>query len=402
LKEVGNVHQSPRTVAFIPARGGSKSIPLKNIREIAGKPLIYWVIEAALGCPDIETVYVATDSDKIARCVEATNQSRVVVIARSPATCTDEASSESALLEFCEGRDFEQVFFIQATSPLLTSADLSNAWETYRCSGCDSLLSLVRQKRFVWRASKEGLASPVNYDPLQRPRRQEFAGYLMENGAFYISKRSRILDSQCRISGRIGFYEMPEETAVEIDEPVDWIVTEQILLDREQKKKRQLLTNVRMLVMDIDGVLTDSGMYYSETGDEMKKFSTRDGKGIELIQQAGFATGIITSENVQMVRRRADKLKIKYVMTGIRDKEAALRQMAAEAGRTPQEILYVGDDVNDLPAINIAGISACPSDAVAAVKQRADWVCHNRGGQGAVREICDMLLRLRVTESEGR
>lgn len=386
------MHSDKRVVAFIPVRGGSKSIPMKNIKPLAGKPLVHWTIEAALGCEAIDTVFVATDSDIIAACVNSLGDSRVQVIGRSQETCTDTASSESALLEFCANADCSHVIFIQATSPLLTSADLSAAWEKYQSNRFDSLLSLVRQKHFIWQEEPDGTAAPINYHPLKRPRRQDFSGYLMENGAFYISERTMILDSGCRISGTIGCYEMPEETYIDLDEPIDWLVTEQLLLARKRTSLSAACRDIQMLVTDVDGVLTDAGMYYAENGDELKKFNTRDGKGLELIRSKGIKTGIITSENTQIVSRRAAKLRFDFVMQGITDKEEALRRMAGKAGIDLSRILYVGDDVNDLPALRIAGLTACPGDAVEAVRQSVDLLLTSRGGEGVVRELCELLL----------
>jgi len=379
-------------VAFIPVRGGSKSIPFKNIKPLAGKPLVHWSIEAALGCSAIDMVFVATDSERIAECVTSLGSERIKVIGRSPETCTDEASSESALLEFCNNIQCSHVLFIQATSPLLTAGDLNGAWDKFKTSQCDSLLSLVRQKQFIWQKTEHETVEPANYNPLTRPRRQEFSGHLMENGAFYISSRDSILSTGCRISGRITHYEMPEEAYIDLDEPIDWLVTEHLLNARLQKHASIRLKDIRMLVTDVDGVLTDAGMYYSEKGDELKKFNTRDGKGLELLRQAGFKTGIITSENTTMVSRRAAKLKFDHVMQGIIDKENALRLMADEAGLELSQILYIGDDVNDLPAINMAGVSACPADAVDEVKKVADIILTAKGGGGAVREVCGLLI----------
>ncbi|MBU1007676.1 acylneuraminate cytidylyltransferase family protein [Candidatus Dependentiae bacterium] len=220
-------------VAFIPARGGSKSIPLKNIKLLAGKPLIFWAIEAALKTSCINHVYVSTDCKKIKSCVEKINNKKVSIISRSLKTATDTASSESALLEFCDNYQFEHVFFIQATSPLLTENDLSNAWKKYQKNDFDSLLSVVKQKRFIWEESS-GIGKPKNYEPANRPRRQEFDGFFVENGAFYLSSRQTIISSKCRISGRVGLYEMSEETYFEIDEPADWTVVENLL----KKKSR--------------------------------------------------------------------------------------------------------------------------------------------------------------------
>ena len=215
-----------KLVAFIPARGGSKSIPLKNIKPIAGKPLIYWTIEAALNTSCIEQVFVSTDCEKIKSCVEQLGNKKVSVISRSPETATDTASSESALLEFCQNHDFDDVFFIQATSPLLTAQNLSGAWRKYK--NFDSMVSVVRQKRFIWH-KKDSCSIAQNYDFKSRPRRQDFDGFLVENGAFYLSSRKKILESGCRISGNIGLYEMPEKTYFEIDEPEDWVIVEKFL-----------------------------------------------------------------------------------------------------------------------------------------------------------------------------
>ena len=223
------------TVAFIPARGGSKSIPLKNIKPLAGKPLIYWTIEASINASCIDHVYVSTDSTDIKDCVLKLHSPKVSVIDRTRATATDTASSESALLEFCENHIFDHVFFIQATSPLLTTRDLSLAWEKYKKNKLDSLLSVVRQKRFIWTEDENNIGKPQNYNPLQRPRRQDFEGFFVENGAFYLSSLQAILQSQCRISGKIGLHEMSEQTYFEIDEPHDWNIVEKF----KEKEREQ-------------------------------------------------------------------------------------------------------------------------------------------------------------------
>lgn len=221
-------------IAFIPVRGGSKSIPLKNIKELCGKPLVYWTVKAAALAKGIDKVYVSTDSDAIRDAVEKFEFDNVEVVGRSPETASDTASTESAMLEFAEEYDFENMILIQATSPLLTAEDLEGGLELYHQENTDSVLSVVRQKRFHWAVNEEGIAHPTNYDYLNRPRRQEFDGYLVENGAFYITSRERLLDSKCRISGNIRVYEMSEDTFVEIDEPADWLIVEKFMKKRIQ------------------------------------------------------------------------------------------------------------------------------------------------------------------------
>ena len=165
-----------KNLAFIPVRGGSKSIPLKNIKNFCGKPLVYWTAKAANDCPQIDEVFIATDSEKISETVKAFQLEKVKVIDRSEETAKDTASTESAMMEFAEKFSFDNIILIQATSPLLKTEDLNGGLEKFFQGNYDSLLSVVRQKRFIWQEIDEN-AVPQNYNPMQRPRRQEWNGF---------------------------------------------------------------------------------------------------------------------------------------------------------------------------------------------------------------------------------
>lgn len=223
-----------KVVGFIPLRGGSKSIPRKNIKLIGGYPLCYWVIKAAVRCSIIDKIFIATNDSEITKVINDFGFEKVQVIGRSEDSETDVASSEKVLIEFCQTYLFDSVFFIQATSPLLSHKNLSQASEALKQGKYDSMLSVVRQKRFIWQQNQQGVAAPVNYQLSNRPRRQDMAGFFIENGAFYLSTRLSILESRCRLSGKIGIYEMPEESYHEIDEIHDWIIAEQLLLKRTE------------------------------------------------------------------------------------------------------------------------------------------------------------------------
>lgn len=216
-------------VSLIPLRGGSKSIPMKNIKLLANKPLAAWTLEAAVGCSAINKVYVSTDNIEIAEVVQGLGLG-IQVIMRPEEFATDEASTESVMLHFMNQADFDVLVTIQATSPLLTSSDLNQALVQFHDQQLDSMLSAVRTKRFFWHDDY----SPINYDPLHRPRRQDFCGTLMENGAFYITQRDILQRHRCRLGGKIGIYEMHESTAVEIDEPGDWERLERLMLQRQE------------------------------------------------------------------------------------------------------------------------------------------------------------------------
>ncbi len=161
----------------------------------------------------------------------------------------------------------------------------------------------------------------------------------------------------------------------------------------QSKSLNSKLIKVKLLVMDVDGTLTDSSMYYSERGEELKRFSTRDGMGIALLHKSNIDTAIVTSENSPIARARAEKLNIRHVVLGCRDKLSALEKLAKKHSIALENIAYIGDDINDLHAIGVAGVSACPSDAVKVIKESTDYICKAKGGRGAVREFAELILK---------
>ncbi len=378
-------------VAFIPVRGGSKSIPLKNIKEIAQHPLVYWVTKAANDSQSIDKVYIATDCEAIGNVVRKFDLPKVEVIGRSKESATDTASTETAMIEFAQEYEFDTLFLIQATSPLLTADDLDGGFELYNKENTDSVLSVVRQKRFCWRTDERGIASPINYDFSRRPRRQEFEGYLVENGAFYITSRNNLLKDKNRLSGKIRAYEMKEDSYFEIDEPSDWIIIENQLLKREEKNK-QALPIIKMFLTDCDGVLTDGGMYYSEKGDELKKFNTKDGVALRMLHEKGVITGIITGETMELNNRRAQKLCVDEIYGGVNNKLDVILQLSNKYGIPLDNIAYVGDDLNDLDAIKAVGFGCTVADGTSEVKQEAKYISKAYGGHGAIREIAEVII----------
>lgn len=379
-----------RWVAYMALRGGSRSIPGKNIRLLAGRPLFAWALGAALDSDCFDEVWVGTDAEPICSAVEQCFPGRVRLFRRGPATCTDEASTESALLEFAAATGFDVLCTIQATSPLTRPDDFRAACHRFREQNADSLLTATRVQRFYW--THDGRA--LNYDPRNRPRRQDFRGSLMENGAFYLTRRTVLEADQCRLGGRIAIHEMSTESTVEIDEPADWPIVERLL--RQSRLNPESLARVRALVVDVDGTLTDGGMYYDANGEAMKKFNTRDAHGMKCLQQAGLQVGVITAERSAVVDARMRKLGIQHYLPGQHDKRAALEALVAQWGCALEDLAYVGDDLTDLPAFEAAGVACCPADAVDAVRTRADYVTALPGGAGAVREVCELLLAART------
>lgn len=379
-------------IAFIPARCGSKSIPFKNIKIFCGKPLIYWSLKPLNESELIDQIIVATDCDKVKDVVESFDFEKVRIYTRSKENAQDHSTTESVILEYLDYapcKEEDNLVLVQVTSPLTERKDFEEALNKYNNEKPDSLLSCVRTKRFVWDDS----GKPINYDYKNRPRRQDFKGLLVENGAFYISSIGNIVKNKNRISGQISVYEMDEYKYTEIDEEDDWILAE--ALKRKYQLSKIHNSKIKILLSDVDGTLTDAGMYYSENGDELKKFNTRDGKGFEMLKKRGVKVGIITSENTRLVEKRARKLKVDFLYQGLQHSEKliAVKDICVQEKVSLKEVAYIGDDINDLELLSQVGHPACPNNAVVSIKKIPNInIMNTDGGNGAVREFIDTII----------
>lgn len=374
-----------RIIGFVPVRIGSKSIPKKNIKDWNGKPLLYWVCNALNSSNKIDEFYLASDSQEIDEIFLSFNFKKGLLYKRDRENALDESSSESVLLEFLNKNKFELddvICFCQATSPYLTSIDIDEAIKGL--NNYSSIISVTKFERFIWSSNNK----PINYDPFDRPRRQEINNFYLENGAIYISPIKSIKHSNCRISGDIGFHIMDDIDSIELDNPVDWEISEKIhknILVNDKNK-------IKLFVSDVDGTLTDSGMYYSDEGEYMKKFNTRDGMGFQILRENGILTSIITSETSDIVKSRAEKLMIDYFFMGFRNegKLNQINKLCSKLNIKLNEVAYIGDDINCFELLNKVGFPACPADACSKVKSiEGIMILKNKGGEGAFREFVD-------------
>jgi YrbI family 3-deoxy-D-manno-octulosonate 8-phosphate phosphatase len=380
-------------IAFVPVRCGSKSIPFKNIKLFCGKPLLYWSVIALENSNNIDKIIIATDCEKIKEEVIKLNFNKVEIFDRSIENATDTSSTESVLLEYINSVNLSENDFlvlVQVTSPFLQSNDIDNAFDLIKSTSGDSLLSCVRVKRFFWNDDGNSL----NYDPMSRPRRQDFKGTLMENGAFYINTVKGIKTTKNRLSGKIVIYEMPQNTSVEIDEPSDWNEAENLFY-RHFLAKKNNFNKIKLFMSDVDGTLTDAGMYYDQNGSELKRFNTHDGKAFELLRQNGIKTGIITSENTEIVSKRAKKLSVDFLIQGASNigKLNAIIDLCQKENLKLENVAYIGDDINCKELLESVGVSACPSNAIEDIKKIPQIIQLNKsGGNGAVREFVTIIL----------
>jgi CMP-N-acetylneuraminic acid synthetase len=218
-----------KIIAFIPIRGGSKRIPLKNITNLNGKPLAWWALQAACKCDMIDEVIVATDSDDIVNGLGFIRNSKINLI--TVPIMDDQCMQEQVMIEYAKENTFNHIVLLQVTSPLTTGCDLTGGINLYLSNGCDSVVSVCRQHRFLWGRTKKN-AYPLNYVPTNRPREQDWDGMLVENGAFFITSKAALLESRCRTSGNVSLYEMSEDTYFQVDTFDDLDIIEKLMNNR--------------------------------------------------------------------------------------------------------------------------------------------------------------------------
>lgn len=383
-----------RVLALIPARGGSKGIPRKNLVPLAGKPLLAYTVELARATPAVERVVVSTDDEEIARYATALGAE---VVRRPAPLASDTASSEGALLHALdalrvgEGYDPDLVVFLQATSPLRREDDVTRAIQTLDAQSADSLFSACPADGFVWRRHDSKLEA-LTYDPTQRMRRQDIGEDLLENGSIYVFKPWVLRRHNNRLGGRIAVYPMDPLDSFQIDEREDLDLFERLLMLPRPRRAVPDLSPIRLLVLDFDGVLTDNRVVVHQDGSEAVRCNRSDGLGIETLLARGVVEVVVLSKETNpVVAARCRKLGLPCCQ-GYDHKRPKLEELVAERGLTASQIAYVGNDVNDLEAMDWCGVAIAVADAYPEARAAADVVTRRSGGDGAVREVCDLLL----------
>lgn len=371
-------------LGVIPARGGSKGLPRKNIRFIAGFPLIYWTIQAAKQSELLDDFVVSTDDKEIAEYARLYGAS---VIDRPEYLAQDDTTTLAVLGHVISCQHCDSVVVLQPTSPLRNPDTIDGCITEYKRGGYDTLATGYYTKI-------------IEYGTHQNLRRQDIPGFFYDDGNVYIIARS-VIENGRWYGDKICKKVIDPDLNVEIDDEATFTMTEALLSGRLQSHRQkngffERLAKVKVLIMDVDGVLTDGGMYYADSGDEMKKFNTHDGMGIAMVKKAGIATALITSENTKIVFNRAKKLSVDHVYAGAADKTAALEKVLKSEHCSLDEVIYIGDDLNDLAVMQIVGVAVTVPGATDAVKKIAQYVTKREGGSGAVREVCDLILANRT------
>jgi len=383
------------TLAVIPARGGSVGVPRKNVRLLAGRPLIAYTIEQALRAERVNRVVVSTDDDQIA---SVARRFAAEVVRRPAELAGPTASSESALLHvldhLAETEDYKPdlLVFLQCTSPLTLAEDIDGAIDTLQARQADTALAVTPFHYFLWGVDVAGEVVGLNHEKATRIMRQQREPQYLETGAVYVMRTDGFRAAKHRFFGKTAMYVTPPERRLEIDEPVDFQVAEMLLQERRRRDHLALLPDKpAALVMDFDGVFTDNRVIVTQDGTESVTCHRGDGMGLSALRDAGLPILILSTENNPVGAVRCRKLGI-LCLHGIDRKLPVLTDWLAENDVDPADAIYVGNDVNDLECLTAVGCPVVVADAHPDVMAAGRIVLTHGGGDGAVRELCDLLI----------
>ncbi|XP_075711750.1 N-acylneuraminate cytidylyltransferase [Rhinoderma darwinii] len=388
--ENGSGMRRGHLAAVVLARGGSKGIPLKNIKKLSGKPLIAWVLRAALDSDAFDSVWVSTDSDEIEKVAKDYGAQ---VHRRSADVSKDNTSSLETIQEFLQHHpEVDIVGNIQATSPCLHPEDLIQVVDMIRAQGYDSVFSVVRHHLFRWREVEAAgeAAVPENLNPACRPRRQDWRGELYENGSFYFATKELIVRGLLQ-GGKMAYYEMKPEHSIDIDIDLDWPIAEQ-RVKRFGYFGKGTPTEVKLLVCNIDGCLTDGRVYVNQEH-EIISYNVRDLDGMRMLQDNGVTVRLISERNISPALVSSLNLQCE-VQTNVPDKMAVLRSWMSEMGLSLNKAAYMGCSSSDVECLKLVGTSGVPADASTAAKMSDSFICTRGGGRGAVQEFAEHIIDL--------
>lgn len=389
-----------RRVAVIPMRGGSKGIPGKNLQQVGGKSLAQRTIETCFDA-GLE-VFVSTDDELIGH---ESSKFGATVIHRPGELATDASSSESVLEHAIESLNLQHavIAFVQATSPFISPDHLKKSVEMVETGVADVAFAARESHSFDW-TLMERLWEPMGHPKDFRPRRQDLGSKVSETGAFYTFWGKGFLNSGYRFFGIVEPIIVDANFAVDVDAHEDLRWANAIEPLWRQRKislsgKIKLYKAVKVVFLDFDGVQTDNTVYVDETGRESVAVSRADGLGIRILKESGVEVVVISTEENPVVARRCEKLKVAYVQ-GVADKGAWIKGYQFEKRIDPEACLYLGNDINDLPARDQVGTFVSVSDAHISAKAASDIVLESAGGKGAIRELADLVLEANRVAAE--
>jgi len=403
--------KKPEVLAIIPARGGSKGIPRKNIRDFAGYPLIAYSIAAGLQAESVTRTIVSTDDEEIAA-VARLNGAETPFLRPaefSQDNTTDLPVFQHALKWLAEHEGYlpDVVVQLRPTTPVRPPNCVDEAvrilLENPLADSVRGVVEAGQNPYKMWKIDKEsGQMGPLlgvdGIAEAYNAPRQKLPMVYWQTGHIDAIRPQSILEKNSMSGAVIMPLVIDVRYTVDIDSPADWEKSEWLVTDSglamvdPAKQRRAFPEKVELLVMDFDGVMTDNRVWVDEQGHESVAANRSDSLGLLILrEQTDIKVMVLSRETNPVVARRCEKLKIPYVQA-VTEKGAALKQLLQEKGIHPAHVVYMGNDTNDLPCFPLVGYAVAPSDAHSEVKRHADKVMTYAGGHGAVRELCDFLL----------
>jgi YrbI family 3-deoxy-D-manno-octulosonate 8-phosphate phosphatase len=401
-----------KVLALVPARGGSKSIPHKNLKLFAGHPLVAFSIAAGLQSNTVDRVIVSTDDPDIAQAAQLYGAE--VPFMRPSELAQDDTPDfpvfEHALrwLEEKEGFRPDVVVQLRPTTPVRPPWTVTRAVEILlEHPDADSVRGVVPSGQTpykMWRVDDAGRLSPLLDSDLPEPYnqpRQALPPTYWQTGHVDAIRLATLTQKHSMSGDVILPLLLDPSYTVDIDTQRDWVRAEELMLSGDLeavwpgRRPRSLPQTVQAVVLDFDGVLTDDRVWVDQTGAEAVAAHRGDGWGISELKRSGIQVLILSSESNPVVAARAEKLDVPVVQ-GVSDKASALRSWLETVGIDGTQTVYVGNDMNDLGCFSIVGFACVVADAHPAVRRQADHVLTKPGGHGAVRELCDWILSRRA------
>ncbi len=401
------------TLAIIPARGGSKGIPGKNIRDFAGFPLLAWSIAAGLQAQGVTRVIVSTDDEEIAAVARTFGAEapflRPVQYARDDSTDLPVFEHALGWLQEQEGYHPNVVVQLRPTSPIRPRGLVDRALEILLAHPeADSVRGVVpagQNPHKMWRLSN-GEAGPMTNllevegipEPYNAPR-QSLPPVYWQTGHIDAIRTATIQNLASMSGEKVYPLLIDSRYTIDIDNLQDWARYEHLVLGGDLdfvspgRTRRSMPGTIKLLVLDFDGVITDNRVWTDEHGREMVASSRSDSLRLKMLKEVGIETVILSSEPNPVVAARAQKMGIEAIHgVGVHGKGQALVELLDERKVEAESIIYVGNDINDLPCFEIAGWAVAVADAYDEVRRAADTILSNPGGRGALRELCDLIL----------
>jgi N-acylneuraminate cytidylyltransferase len=401
-------------LAVLQARGGSVGVPRKNLRPLCGHPLVAYSIASALAAERVSRLIVSTDDEEIA---DVCRQYGAEVPFLRPAQLAQSDMPDLPLFEHAlewldrnEGYRPDVIVQLRPTSPLRPRGLIDEAVALLTDdpdADCVRSITLARQNPYkMWRPGTGAYLSPLMQgefaEPYNMPR-QQLPPVVWQTGHLDVVRRRTIVEQHSLTGRHVLPINVSAEYCLDIDSETDLSLAEWTLsraavtidqprhLGAETSRRRAWPAQVRLLALDFDGVLTDNRVYVSEDGVESVACHRGDGMGIAKLRSAGIDVIVLSTETNPVVAARCRKLDVRCLQ-GIADKASALRAAAADRRVPLSDVIFVGNDANDVECMRVAGFSAAPADAHRSAAVEADLLLRARGGCGAVREICDRIL----------